>query len=228
MRVAIYARVSTDDRGQDPENQLAQLRAWCAAAGHLIVAEFVDHVSGSKGADKRPQFAAMLDAAHRRQFDILLVWALDRLSREGMVPTILHLQRLVTAGVTFHSHTEPLLSTDNEMVRDIVLAVMASLAKMERQKISERTRAGLERARSKGKRLGRAPFSAANREKLSMALDGGMSWHAASLATRIPYSTVRKHARLLGYKPRARSGKATIDDEFGMVEAGHRGGRRGV
>jgi DNA invertase Pin-like site-specific DNA recombinase len=208
MRVAIYARVSTDDRGQEPENQLAQLRAWCAAAGHLIVAEFVDHVSGAKGADKRPQFAAMLDAAHRRQFDILLVWALDRLSREGMVPTILHLQRLVAAGVTFHSHTEPLLSTDNELVRDIVLAVMASLAKMERQKIGERTKAGLERARSRGKRLGRAPFSAANRESLRVALDGGMSWHAASLATRIPYSTVRKHARLLGYTPSARNGSS--------------------
>jgi DNA invertase Pin-like site-specific DNA recombinase len=92
------------------------------------------------------------------------------------------------------------------MVRDIVLAVMASLAKMERQKISERTRTGLERARSRGKRLGRAPFSAANREKLRVVLDGGIRWHAASVATRIPYSTVRKHARLLGYTPRARSG----------------------
>ena len=78
MRVAIYARVSTEDRGQDPENQLAQLRAWCAAAGHTIFAEFVDHASGGKGADKRTQFAAMLAAAHQRQFDVLLVWALDR------------------------------------------------------------------------------------------------------------------------------------------------------
>src|SRR6478735_12189138 len=134
MRVAIYARVSTDDRGQDPENQLAQLRTWCADTGHQIVAEFVDYASGSKGADKRPRFATMLDAAHRRQFDVLLVWALDRLSREGMIPTIGHLQRLAAAGVAFHSYTEPLLSTDNDMVRDIVLAVMASMAKMERQK----------------------------------------------------------------------------------------------
>src|SRR5580704_10393279 len=201
MRVAIYARVSTDDRGQAPENQLAQLRAWCASTDHVIVAEFVDHVSGAKGADKRPQFAAMLDAAHRRQFDLLLVWALDRLSREGMVPTILHLQRLAAAGVVFHSYTEPLLSTDSEMVRDIVLAVMASLAKMERQKISERTKAGLERARAKGKRIGRAPFSGANLQKLRMALDTGLSWHAASIATGIPYSTVKKHARALGYSP---------------------------
>jgi len=205
MRVAIYARVSTDDRGQDPENQLAQLRAWCTAADHTIVAEFVDRVSGAKGAAKRSQFAAMLDAAHRRQFDLLLVWALDRLSREGMVPTIMHLQRLASARVAFHSYTEPLLSTENEMVRDIVLAVMASLAKVERQRISERTKAGLERARAKGKRLGRAPFGRANCEKLRTVLDTGISWHAASAAVHIPYSTVRKHARLMGYEPPGRS-----------------------
>jgi DNA invertase Pin-like site-specific DNA recombinase len=106
-----------------------------------------------------------------------------------------------------------LLSTDNEMVRDIVLAVMASLAKMERQKIGERTKAGLERARAKGKRLGRAPFSAANRMKLRKALDTGMSWHAASVATRIPYATVRKHARLMGYTPRQRSSPPTREIE---------------
>jgi DNA invertase Pin-like site-specific DNA recombinase len=205
MRVAIYARVSTDDRGQDPENQLAQLRAWCAAADHVVVAEFVDYVSGSRGADKRPQFAAMVDAAHKRQFDLLLVWALDRLSREGMVPTIMHLQRLAAVGVAFHSYTEPLLSTDNDMVRDIVLAVMASLAKLERQKISERTKAGLERARAKGKRLGRAPFSRTQREKLQAALDTGKNWHQASLSTGIPYATVKKHARALGYDPPGRS-----------------------
>src|SRR6266853_1363392 len=170
-RVAIYARVSTEDRGQDPENQLAQLRAWCAAVGHEIVGEYVDHASGGKDASKRPRFAAMLADAYRRQFDVVLCWALDRLSREGMVPTIGHLQRLTAAGVAFHSYSESMLSTDNEVVRDIVLAVMASLAKMERQKISERTKAGLERARAKGKRLGRAPFSAANRAKLRMVLD---------------------------------------------------------
>jgi DNA invertase Pin-like site-specific DNA recombinase len=103
-RVAIYARVSTEDRGQNPENQLAQLRAWCAAAGHEIAAEYVDHASGAKGADKRPRFAAMMDDAHRRRFDILLVWALDRLSREGMVATVGYLQRLAAAGVAFHSY----------------------------------------------------------------------------------------------------------------------------
>ena len=200
-RVALYARVSTDDRGQDPENQLSQLRSWCAVAGHQIVCEYIDHTSGGKGADKRPRLAAMMDDAHRRQFDLVLVWALDRLSREGMVPTIGHLQRLTSYGVVFHSFTEPMLSTDNELVRDIMLAVIASLAKAERRKISERTKAGLQRARANGKRLGRVPFSTRDREELRMALDAGKTWHAASLATGIPYSTVKKHARALGYSP---------------------------
>jgi DNA invertase Pin-like site-specific DNA recombinase len=70
-----------------------------------------------------------------------------------MVPTIAHLQRLTQSGVAFHSYTEPLMSTDNELVRDIVLAVMASLAKQEAIRISERTKAGLARAIAKGKKL---------------------------------------------------------------------------
>ena len=172
MRVAIYARVSTDDKGQEPENQLRQLRAWCASAGHDIAREYVDHASGRKGAEKRPEFAAMLADAHKRQFDLVLCWALDRLSREGMVPTVLHLQRLASYGVGFHSYTEPMLSTDNEMVRDIVLAVMASLAKIERQKISERTRAGSMR-RTKGSGWGaRGSLRPSMRESVEMLAQG--------------------------------------------------------
>lgn len=198
MRVAIYARVSLDDGRQDAENQLAQLRAWCAAAGHVIVAEYIDYVSGSKGADKRRQFATMLDGAHRRQFDLLLVWALDRLSREGMVPTIGHLQRLAAAGVTFHSYTEPLLSTDNEMVRDIVLAVMSSMAKMERQKISDRTKAGLARVRAKGTRLGRPALS--DRERMAIVAlareNPEMTAYAIAKATGCDAKTAAKYTRM--------------------------------
>jgi len=195
-RVAIYARVSTEDRGQDPENQLAQLRAWCAAAGHEIVGEYVDHASGGKDASKRPRFAAMLADAHRRQFDVVLCWALDRLSREGMVPTIGHLQRLAAAGVAFHSYTEPMLSTDNEMVRDIVLAVMASLAKVERQRISERTKAGLARVRAKGTRLGRPALGEKVQAKIAaLAHDNpAMSAYAIAKAIGCAVKTAAKYA----------------------------------
>lgn len=133
----------------------------------------------------------MFAGASRREFDLLLVWSLDRFSREGMAATIGHLQRLSSHGVGFHSFTEEHLSSDNELVRNILLALLASLAKLERQKISQRTKAGLERARAMGKPLGRPKFSDGDRQKLRVALDTGTSWHALSLATKIPYSTVK-------------------------------------
>jgi DNA invertase Pin-like site-specific DNA recombinase len=121
MRIALYAGVSTDD--QDTENQLAQLREWADRAGHQIVREYVEHESGRKA--DRPAFLAMFDGAARRRFDCVLFWALDRFSREGMVPTIMHLQRLASYGVAFHSYTEPHLATDNELARNIILATLS-------------------------------------------------------------------------------------------------------
>src|ERR1700720_520466 len=75
VRVAIYARVSTDDKGQDPENQLRELRDWCAKPGREIAHEYVDYVSGRKGAKQRPAFAQMFEDAEKHQFDVVLVWA---------------------------------------------------------------------------------------------------------------------------------------------------------
>lgn len=155
MRIAIYARVSTDDKGQTPENQLRELREWCARAGHEIVTEYVDYESGRKAARLRPKLDALLQDAGKRKFDLVLVWALDRFSREGMAATVGYLQRLASFGVSFHSYTEPLISTDNELVRDVVIAILASLAKAEAQKIAARVKAGMARARAAGKHLGR-------------------------------------------------------------------------
>src|SRR5258707_5289985 len=159
--IAIYARVSTDDKAkrQDPENQLRQLREWCANAGHELVHEYIDRESGRKGTNGRKQFAALFEDAYKRKFDTVRFWALDRLTREGTVPTINYLQRLAGYGVGFHSYTEPHLATDDELVRDILLALLASLAKQGTRKISERTKAGLARARAQGKRLGRPALS---------------------------------------------------------------------
>src|SRR5262249_5443394 len=68
-------------------------------------------------------FAALFEDAHKRRFDCVLFWALDRFTREGRVPTIMHLQRLADCGVGFHSYTEAHLATDNELLRNILLAV---------------------------------------------------------------------------------------------------------
>jgi DNA invertase Pin-like site-specific DNA recombinase len=196
MRIAIYARVSTDDRGQAPENQLRELRAWCGNAGHEIVHEYVDHESGRKGADKRKQFAELFDDAARRKFDYVLFWALDRFSREGMVPTIRYLERLSSYGVGFHSYTEAHLATDNELVRNILLALLASLAKVEAQKISDRTRAGMARAKAHGKRIGRPRIDAQMRQRIAAMAANGDSPYAIGKHLGIDRHTAAKYALL--------------------------------
>jgi DNA invertase Pin-like site-specific DNA recombinase len=177
MKVAIYSRVSTLDGRQDAENQLHQLREFCQRQGAEIVAEFVDHASG-KTAAKRPQFQAMMEAAGRREFDLLLFWSLDRLSREGVLETLQHLQRLNGFGVNWQSLTESYLSSLGPF-KDAVLAILASIAKQERIRISERTIAGLQRAKRQGKKLGR-PRVVCDRAKIRAAHERGMSLAAVA------------------------------------------------
>jgi DNA invertase Pin-like site-specific DNA recombinase len=194
MRVAIYARVSTNDKGQDPENQLRELRAWARNSGHTITKEYVEHESGGKGADKRKQFAALFDDAAKRKFDCVLFWALDRFSREGMTQTIAHLQRLTSCGVTFHSYTEPHLSTDNELVRNVLLALLSSLAKVEAQKISDRTKAGMARAKAKGVKIGRPRLGIETRQKIAQRAAEGETPYAIAKSLGIDRHTVVKYA----------------------------------
>ena len=185
MRVAIYARVSTDDKGQDPETQLSELRAWCANAGHTINHEYVDYESGRKGAEKRKQFAALFEDAAKRKFDCVLFWALDRFSREGMTQTILYLQRLSSYGVAFHSYTEAHLATDNELVRNVLLALLSSLAKVEAQKIGERTKAGMARAKAKGIKIGRPRLGVELRRQIAQRAAKGETAYAIAKAARL-------------------------------------------
>src|SRR5258708_14457648 len=150
MKVGIYARVSTKDKGQDTENQLVQLREFAAKQGWQIVCEYIDHETGSKS--DRAQFQAMFADASRRKFDLLLFWSLDRLSREGVLETLQHLNRLTSCGVGYRSFTEQYLDSCG-MFKDAIIGILATLAKQERIRISERTVAGLQVARAKGKRL---------------------------------------------------------------------------
>jgi DNA invertase Pin-like site-specific DNA recombinase len=128
----------------------------------------------------------------------VLFWALDRFTREGMIPTIQYLQRLAGYGVSFHSYTEAHLSTDNELLRNILLAVMSSLAKVESQKISERTRAGMARAKAKGtksgKPIGRPTLDPALQRKIAKQLGAGLSAYAVAKQLGIDAHTVAKYS----------------------------------
>jgi DNA invertase Pin-like site-specific DNA recombinase len=199
-RVAIYGRVSIDDIAQDLESELMQLRAWCAYNHCVVVDEYVDRESAGKKAYRQTERARLFADAARQKCDMVLVFSLDDFSWKGVGPTIVDIQRLARCGVAFHSYAEDHLCTDNEAVSGVLIRVIDSLARLERQKISKGTKAGLRRARARGKRLGRAPFSDAQLKKLRAALDTGENWHRVSRSTGIPYSTVQKHARRQGYE----------------------------
>lgn len=152
LRTAIYARVSTKDGRQDTENQLRQLRAFAETQGWAIVHEYVDRASGKRG--DREQFQKMFGAASRREFDCLLFWSLDRLSREGTVKTLNHLEQLNGYGVNYRSFTEQYLDSTG-VFKEAVIGILAAVAKQERVRLSERTIAGLQRARAQGRVGGR-------------------------------------------------------------------------
>jgi DNA invertase Pin-like site-specific DNA recombinase len=186
MKAAIYARVSTSK--QDNENQLAQLRQFAATQGWTIVAEYCDEVTGSTS--DRPQFKVMFAAASRHQFDCVLFWALDRLSREGVLETLTHLQRLTSYGVAWRSYTEQYLDSTG-IFRDAVISILAVIAKQERVRRSERTRAGLEKARSKGAVLGRRRVQV-DAEAIRQLRGAGLWWGEIAQQTGIARSTCQR------------------------------------
>ena len=188
MKVAIYARVSTKDKGQDTENQLAQLREFATKQGWAIYREYVDHDSGAK--TDRPEFKHLFLDASRRKFDLLLFWALDRLSREGAFKTLQHLERLESYGVGFRSYTEPYFDSCG-IFKEAVVSIVATLAKRERVRLSERTRAGLAIARSKGRVIGR-PRLKIQPAEIALLRSRGLSLRAIARSLGISEGSVRR------------------------------------
>jgi DNA invertase Pin-like site-specific DNA recombinase len=165
--IAIYARISTEK--QDNQNQLAQLRAFADTQGWQVVREYVDIASG-KNAD-REQFKTLFAAASRREFELVLFWSLDRFSREGVFETLQYLQRLTAYGVGYRSFTEQYLDSCG-MFRDAVISILAVIAKQERVRLSERTLAGLARARVQGRVGGRPQVKCDRQQVLKLRADG--------------------------------------------------------
>jgi DNA invertase Pin-like site-specific DNA recombinase len=148
MRCAIYARVSTFD--QQPENQLAELRRYVAARGWSAFEYSDQGVSGSK--ERRPALDRLLADARRRRFDVLVCWRLDRLGR-NLRHLVILLEELQALGIAFVSLGEGIDATTP--AGKLQMHILAAIAEFERARIAERVRAGLQRARMQGKRLGR-------------------------------------------------------------------------
>jgi len=187
MNCAIYARVSTRDKGQDFTNQLLALREFAAKQGWNLYCEYVDQVTGST--DERPEFQRMFQDASQRKFDVLLFWSLDRLSR-GVLETLQHLQRLTSYGIAWRSFTEQYLDSTG-IFREAVIGILAAIAKQERVRLAERTRAGLERVRREGKRLGR-PVAKADAVMIRRMRDEGKSWSEIARKTGLSRGTCQK------------------------------------
>jgi DNA invertase Pin-like site-specific DNA recombinase len=173
--------------GQDTENQLIQQRKYAQAQGWEIV-EFVDRETGKHA--NRSAFQAVFEAASRREIDVVLVWALDRFTREGVAETFLHIKKLLDYGVQFESLTEAHFRTTGP-AGELMIAIAAWIAKQERVRISERTKAGLAVARSKG-RVGGRPAKVFDRDRARAMRKRGMSWRAIGGELGIAFSSVRK------------------------------------
>jgi DNA invertase Pin-like site-specific DNA recombinase len=187
VKIAVYARVSTTK--QDNENQLAQLHEFAAKQGWEVFDNYVDSESGSTS--DRAEFQRMFADASKRKFDLVLFWALDRFSREGVLDTLQHFNRLESCGVAYKSYTEPFFDSCG-VFKDAVVAIMATLAKQERVKRAERTRAGLAVARAKGKTLGRPKSVTTSREEIVRLRAQGHSLRAIGRSLGISVRSVRR------------------------------------
>ena len=150
-KVVIYARVSTTR--QEAENQVMQLKKYVELLKMELVHIYLDEKSGR--VTDRPEFQKMLSDARLRKFDLILVWSLDRFSREGIRNTLSYIERLKHYNVGLKSMTEGWLDTSNESMGNLLIAIFSWVGEQEARKISERTKAGLQRVKASGKKLGR-------------------------------------------------------------------------
>jgi DNA invertase Pin-like site-specific DNA recombinase len=188
---ALYLRVSTNDRKQDIDNQLLQLQEFCDRLGWQVYTVYVDKESGRKGRKERKEFDQLFKDAAKRKFDTVLFWSLDRFTREGIRKTIHYLQQLDSYRIRFKRYTELLLDTDNELIAHIVIGVLSYIVYQETVRISERTRAGLERVKKQGKTLGRPNGFEKWKDKLIAMKNAGYSQGRMQRETGLAYNTIK-------------------------------------
>ena len=189
MRVAIYARVSTRDKGQDPKNQVHQLRTFAEQHGTLYKV-FTEEVSGGKS--DRTEFKQLLLEAYQKRFDLVVFWRLDRFSREGALPTLKYLKELRDHGVNYKSFTEPYLDSLGPF-GDVIVSMLATIAAQDLIKISENTKAALAKKKAAGIRLDAPVKSEVIIAQAQALKEGGKSNGAIARTLGISPSTVAKY-----------------------------------
>jgi DNA invertase Pin-like site-specific DNA recombinase len=183
-KVAIYARVSTSDKGQDLDTQLMPLKDYAEARGWQIYEIFTDEMSGAK--ENRPALNKLMDCAQKRRFDVVLVYRFDRFARSSR-SLINALELFNSIGVDFCSFQENI--DTSTPAGKVLFTMISAFAEFERAIISERVKSGLVKARAKGKKLGRPEVHFDNSKILELR-HKGLSVREIGSKLSMPKSTV--------------------------------------
>jgi DNA invertase Pin-like site-specific DNA recombinase len=190
-KAALYARVSTADKGQDPELQLRELRVRAETSGWEIAAEYVDRgISGTR--ERRPALDRLMANANRGVFQVVAVWKLDRFGR-SLRHLVNALAELEARGIAFVSLRDNLdLSTP---AGRLMFQIIGAMAEFERALIAERVRAGLAIARANGRRLGRQPRVDVDPARITALRAHGWSWRQIAADQKVGVGTVYRLAK---------------------------------
>ncbi len=201
MKVALYGRVSTSDKDQNPETQLVPLREFTQNQGWEVYREYVDQASATDLAH-RTAWTGLLDDASKKKFDLLLVWRMDRAFR-SVLDAANTLERLRAWGVGLRSYSEPWLDTTSHF-GEALYYITVAYAQLERGILSERVKAGMARARKEGRQIGRPKvtsrrgFNKSFGAILERLREGTVSRRGAAKELGIGYATLK---RLLDSQP---------------------------
>lgn len=193
-RAALYVRVSTSDRGQTVENQLAPLREAAGRLGWSIVAVFKDEgISGSQGRQKRPGLDALLKGVARRDFDVVAAWSVCRLGR-SLPDLISFLGELQARDVDLFLHQQAIDSSTPS--GRALFGMLSVFSEFERAMIRDRVLAGLDRARASGKRLGRPRTTPFQIGRIRAALNEGHGVRATARMLKVSAAKVSEVRRM--------------------------------
>jgi DNA invertase Pin-like site-specific DNA recombinase len=198
-RVAIYARVSTINHGQDVSLQTRELRQFAEARGWSAAGEYIDAgVSGAK--DSRLELNRLMADAHKRRFDVVCVWRFDRFAR-SVSHLLQALETFKALGIDFVSYSEQM--DTSTPAGKMVFTVLGAVAELERSLIVERVRAGLRNARARGKTLGR-PRVTVDTARIARLRASGASWQSITRQLGISAGTAKRAFYGLSKIPGAR------------------------
>jgi DNA invertase Pin-like site-specific DNA recombinase len=190
--------VSTANNGQDPTMQTRELREHCQRRGWTLAGEYVDvGINGSK--EKRPELDRLMIEAHKRRFDVVVVWKFDRFAR-SVSHLLKALETFQALGIDFVSYSEQM--DTSTPAGKMVFTVLGAVAELERSLIVERVKAGLRNARAKGKRLGR-PQKVLDTKRITELRAQGLGWKRIAAKMGIGVGTLYRLAKQ-GSKTRER------------------------